>query len=309
MNKLFITLFIFIFSAQLFAQADSASKETAEQKIGGSHDLPLELNLLLDSLQANNAEGKPTRLSSSTVYSIMHIDSYARMMSKEDIFLLGKIEIYKTLLKTNEFFPRAAVSGNEIKILKAAIKNSSDPFIKWFLQALLQDCESLLSSAIFKEYLLQKNTGHLEQLSMKKIDKKVQIIYRWVSKILVDSPDFQEPLKADLVPAMIEALKNIEESFFLMVSSTSFEAMPPIISKTADFKFFSHKKVKPMPIKTPAKEKSVEEILAPITDEGKAQAVTLPEPSKEDWLSDEFAPANLKNLPKPSDDADWLQDF
>jgi hypothetical protein len=74
-------------------------------------------------------------------------------------------------------------------------------------------------------------------------------------------------------------------------------------------KFFSLKEVKPVAQKPVKKEKTVDDILAPITDEGKNEEDALPEPSKEDWLNDDNAPTNLKNLPKPSNDADWLQDF
>ena len=63
----------------------------AQKMISGSKELPLEINLLLSSLQNKDAENFDKILP-----IIMNIDQYARTMSKEDIFLIGKIEIYKT---------------------------------------------------------------------------------------------------------------------------------------------------------------------------------------------------------------------
>lgn len=301
MNKLILIFFIFCCWGKVFSQENIKS---APLQILGSKELPLELNLMLENLQQESGEAFP-----ELVETVLHIDSYARVLSKEDIFLLGKIEIYKTLLKSNSYSAKAVVDGNSTKTLKDAIKNSSDPFITWFLQALLHDCEALLGTDVFKDYLLQKNAGRLERLESKKIDKKVQLLYRWISKINPESADFQQTLITELQPVIIESLKNIEQSFFLMASSTIFQPMPVIITSTSELKFFSLKKVKKQVVKVQKTEKSVDDILAPITDEGKAPPTVLPKPSSEDWLEDENAPLNLKNLPKPSDDADWLQDF
>lgn len=277
--------------------------------IHGSKELPLELNLMLETMQDIGEDKQPSVLNDSTLNTIMHIDSYARVLSKEDIFLVGKIEIYKTLLKSNTNSPKAVIDGNSIAILKSSLKVATDPFVIWFLKALLHDCESLLASPIFKDYLLQKNAGRLERLESRKMDKKVQLLYRWISKINPNSVDFQEILKVELNPVMLESLNNIEQSFFLIASSTNFQEMPPIITNTNELKFFSIQELKKKTAKIEKKEKSVDDILAPITDEGRIQPTNLPEPSPEDWLNDENAPTNLKNLPKPSDDADWLQDF
>jgi hypothetical protein len=298
MNKFLIILLIFVFSTTLFSQEKVG---TVVNKIVGSKEMPLELNLLIESLENSIGLEKILPL-------VMNIDSYARVLSKEDIFLIGKIEIYKTLLKTSESFPKGVVDGNSTQVLKEAIHKSRDPFIKWFLQALLQDCEALLSSASYKDYLLQKNNGRLERIELKKIDKKVQLLLRWISKINPDAPDFQDLIKADLVPVLMDSLINIEESFFLMATGAMIEQKVVLIKSPSELKFFTLKEVKPVK-KAVVSKKTVEDILAPITDEAQAPEAILPEPSKDDWLNQDNAPLNLKNLPKPSNDADWLQDF
>lgn len=298
MNKLIILFFIFVLPNHAFSEE---KKESTITKIYGSKEMPLELNQLIESLQE-------TSVSEKILPSIMNIDSYARVLSKEDIFLIGKVEIYKTLLKTNERWKKTIIDDGSTKILKGAIKKTKDPFVKWFLQALLEDCESLLTSSNYKEYLLQKNNGLLLRLDLKKIDKKVQLLFRWISKINPDSPDFPESLHNDLAPIMMDSLINIENSFFLMASSAIFEPIPKLITSPSELKFFTLKKIK-APKKAVITEKTLEDILAPITDEAKSPNAILPKPSQENWLNEDNTPPNLKNLPKPSDDADWLQDF
>ena len=309
MNKIFLAL---ILSSVFLSMSSTLFSATVEKspvlKIQGSKEMPLELNLIIQSLQENIPENQIEVNNQKLLPIVMNIDSYARALSKEDIFLVGKIEIYKTLLKTNSIFPKAIIDGTSLVTLKDAIKKSTDPFIKWFLESLLHDCESLLSSSSYKEYLLQKNNGKLEKLELRKFDRKVQLIYRWISKINPESTDFQEILRFELNPVILEALHNIEESFFLMSSNSVLDVKPVLIKTSNELKFFSMKAFKPT--QSPGKkEKSVQDILAPLTDEDQTPSIILPKPSNEDWLNNDNAPANLKNLPKPVNDADWLQDL
>ena len=66
--------------------------------------------------------------------------------------------------------------------------------------------------------------------------------------------------------------------------------------------------------KSNEKSKSVEDIIdGPETLEEEAlqppSAAVLPAPTKENWIEEQSSPIDLKKLPKPTDDADWLQDF
>jgi len=299
MIKILIVLFISIYSACIFPQEKAGNLLS---RIQGSKELPLELNILIESLQNSVSLEK-------IIPYVMNIDSYAKTLSKEDIFLIGKVEVYKTFLKSNEFSTKAVVDGSSIKILVSAIKKTRDPFVSWFLQALLRDSEALMRNPNYKEYVLQKRNGPLELIEHKKIDKKVQLLYRWISKINTDTPDFQELFKIELLPTMMDALINIEQSFFLMSAITLFEPMPTLAKSPAELKFFSLKEVAPPKKKEITAAKTVEDILAPMTENPMQKGSILPAPSKEDWLQEDNAPLNLKNIPKPTDDADWLQDF
>ncbi|MDO9183899.1 MAG: hypothetical protein Q7U04_15900 [Bacteriovorax sp.] len=298
MIKLFSCLIIFNFFQAVFSQEKI---QNSTFQIESSKEIPIELNILITSIQIALGSEKILPI-------VLNIDSYARVLTKEDIFLIGKVEIYKTILKTNENSKKAIIDGNSLKILKESLHKVNEPFLKWFLSALLADCNTLLNSPKFKEYLLQKNAGHLENLEFKKIDKKVQLLFRWISKLNPDTQDFEEVIKQELIPSMMDSLQNIEKSFYLMATSTSFAPFPGLITSTDELKFFSVIKIAPAK-ELKQKEKSIEDILAPVTEEVKPPEAILVEPSKEDWLNLDNSPSNLKNLPKPSDDTNWLQDF
>jgi hypothetical protein len=295
---------IFIFSTMLsFSGYAQEIPKKSISKIIGSKELPLELNLTVNNL-GNTVEIE------QLLPIIFRIDSYARILSKEDIFLIGKIEIYKSLLKSDEINKKALIDGNSISILKESISKTREPFVKWFLKALLADSETLINSAVFKDYLLQKNNGRLESIENKKIDKKVQLLYRWITKLSPESPDFQSQFNIELAPILMNTLLNVETSFLLMAKNNLLGALPPLVNSPGELKFFHVKNIVES-IKLKPKKKTVDEILGPLTDDSIQNEVpsNVPEPSKEDWINEEVLPAKSKNLPNPSNDADWLQDF
>ena len=75
-----------------------------------------------------------------------------------------------------------------------------------------------------------------------------------------------------------------------------------------ELKFFSIQSIDSTKQESPLAndQKSVDDILAPITD---IAPVVLPKPTQENWVEEENAPSTLKNLPKPNNNADWLEDF
>lgn len=282
-----------------------AGNAHAQKSVSGSKEMPLEVNLLIDNLQSNNPDVLKTILP-----DLLNIDRYARSMNKEDIFLVGKIEVYKTLLKNYDAAIKQPIDGASITTLRSAISKSNDNFIKWFLQALLKDSEDLMSNKLYKEFLLQKNNGiKVENIEYRKLEKKGELLQYWISKINPNSQDFPDGLKNDLTPKMLETLKNISRSFELMAKESSLTPLSPELKDESELKFFIVKDAPSAPAKAasrPSESKSVEEILAPVID---SSSVDLPQPSQENWLEEENTPPALQNLPKPSNDADWLEDF
>jgi hypothetical protein len=307
--KTILIILFFTFQPPAFGQA-----KVLRKNISGSKDLPLEVNLLLESLQKD-----PSDYFGRLLPVVTNIDLYARSLSKEDIFMIGKVEVYKTLLKNYDTPIRLPVDGTSVKTLQTAIAKTQDNFIKWFLQALLQDALSLVNNPTYKEFLLQKNANEkTDKVEYKKLEKKASLLQFWISKISIGDEDFTTSFRSELAPRMLEALKNIDNSFHLMATLGS--GVPLTDVKGSDLKLFSIKEaVFNPPVAPKAKEKTVEDILAPIAETpavpqlpaspSTAPIMDLPKPVDENWLEDENAPAKLKNLPNPSNDADWLQDF
>lgn len=288
-------LFAFFCNTNLYAQ----------KTITTTKEMPLEISLIINSLQKNAPSNFDHILPLVKV-----IDRYARSMSKEDIFLIGKIEVYKTFLKNQEAPIKQPIDGNTITTLRAAITKSNDRFVTWFLEALLKDSQDLINNPLYKEFLLQKNNNiKLEKIEYRKLEKKGELLQYWISKIALDSTDFPASLQTFLTPKMFDALKNIQNSFTLMATSTSMSPLAEEVKSDNDLKFFVVEEMVPNNQKTPpnpSEQKSVEEILAPITD---TSPKDLPSPTQENWLEDKNAPKEMQNLPKPSNDAEWLQDF
>jgi hypothetical protein len=273
----------------------------AEKVLTGSKELPLEINLMIESLQKSSPENYKKILP-----FVLNIDLYARSMSKEDIFLIGKVEVYKTLLKNYATPIKSPVDGTTVATLRSSMSKTNDTFVKWFLQALLKDSLDLTSSPVYKEFLLQKNANvKNEKIEYRKLEKKAELIQFWVSKI---TPESLDSFTSALNPKMQDALKNIQNSFYLMAKEASMTPLASTPPAETDLKFFAVKDVAPVKVNPPVAtgQKSVEDILAPITDISPAD---LPRPTDENWLEDENTPSSMQNLPKPSNDAEWLQDF
>lgn len=297
MNKGRINTFILIFFALFYSV-----RVHAQKTIVGTKELPLELNLLLENYQSQS----PDNYAKILPY-VLNIDTYARSLAKEDIFLIGKIEIYKTLLKNYDAPIKQPVDGTTLVTLRSALPKTGDNFTKWFIQALIKDCQDLIASPTYKEFLLQKNSNiKIEKVEYRKLEKKGELLQYWISKINPESSDFPDTLRSDLAPKMLEAVKNIQSSFYLMATEASLTPVASALKNESELKFFTASDLIPMAIPKGQEAKSVEDILAPVTDK---ETLPLPMPSQENWLDDENAPPALQNLPKPSNDADWLQDF
>lgn len=277
----------------------------ANKVIVATRELPLELRVLIDSLQQKNPEAF-----NNILPTIFKIDQYAKSMNKEDLFLITKVEIYKTLLKNYEVPIKQPIDGSGLQLLREGYRKVNDPFSRWFLQALIKDTKDLLESPNYKEYILQKNNGlRSDKIEYRKLEKKSELIQRWVSKIRPQAEDFPASLTNELIIKMKEALNNIEERFALIHREASQEVLAEFPKDENALKFFKVEIAKSLPanIEAPKEGKSVEEILSPLTDS--LNPANLPTPSQENWLEEENTPPELKNLPKPSNDADWLEDF
>lgn len=303
MNIRSFFLFIFLLPAMSIAQVKPVTI-VEKRKLEGGKDFPIELNLLINSYQLMAPE-RFERLLTETLL----LDRYARTISKEDLFLIGKIEIYRTFLM-NASATRAPLDGVGLKVLRDSLAKTTDPFIKWFLNSLIQDAVALLDLPLFKEYLLQQSSPTIDINKYRRVLKKSQLIQNWVQKLNPEALDFADTLKTLMLPKMEEALKNVNTSLYWLAAQNLKAPMAEPVKNEQELKFFTIKVEGPKEPVKPAieapKEKSVEEIIAPVLG---PNSEDLPLPSSENWLEDENTPPGLQNLPKPASDADWLQDI
>lgn len=278
----------------------------SEKIISGSKALPKEFNLLLESLHLYSPEAiekiRP---------QIFSIDYHARYFSSDDLLLLIKVEIYKTFLKSYEVPSKIPVDGKSIEVIKLAISKSQDNFMTWFLNALLKDTQDLINNPFYKEFLLQKDVNvKIQKVDYRKAQKKAELLQSWISKIYPNTDDFPDNLKTRLAPKLLESIANIDKSlsFIVRESYSGIKITEPKLD--SELKFISFKDFVAPQLKSEKKpggliddSKSVEDILAPVIG---SPLENLPAPVSDSWI---IEPEAEPNLPKPTNDAGWLEDF
>lgn len=272
MNK-----FLFLFIFPLIASANENNLV-----IQANNNLPIEINLTLLGLQKTPLNQENFDLLKS---QITRIEAYASRLTKEEIFFTGKAAFYKTLLVNAKKKQKNLFDSSSLKILSQAIQSTQDPFLKWFFKALEKDANTLTRLALYHDYLAARSSGKIEKIELKKIDRKAQLLYSWISRI---SPDSPELILKELTPLLQEILNKIEMNFYILSEVTRPAPAAPA-KKDATLEFFT---IKEAPKKEVAKKiaPSVNDIIDSVTSETpKMSPTSLPKPSSEDWLLDDGA--------------------
>lgn len=270
-------------------------------ELQGGKNIPIELNLIIGQLNYYQED-----LTEKQLPTLKSIDFLSQQLHRDIFFINTKLEIYKSLLKNDKPSSKNRIDGSSLLRMKTAISKSNDEFMIWFLKALSIDITNLINSSEYKEYLLVHPSSTItssNKIEHRRIEKKMQLLNYWIEKINPDSDEFPENLKKTLANKLINILKNINNTLKFIARESKLKFTAPI-----DWKFKSLSEVAPssakiLPI---SPNKSVEDILAPVTGDASSD---LPPPIKEKWLEDENLPNSLKNLPKPTNDASWLEDF
>ena len=164
--------------------------------------------------------------------------------------------------------------------------------------------------------MIQKTSDNFSNPETKKLAKKLQLISKIYFKINPEDPD---SLKVDLEHFYDECLNNIENNLYLIASETKYTKIPSFTpSSISDEKLtlFKISEIKLVPLSPKENQKSVEDILEDVPQTLEEEAIKsppnehkLPTPVNEKWTDDKSSVIDVKNLPKPTNDADWLQDF
>ena len=272
----------------------------------GGKNIPLELNMIVKNLNYYDGD-----LTTKQMANLKSIDFLSVQLSKDVFFINTKLEIYKSLLKNEAPMSKTKLDGSSLARLKLAISKSKNELMVWFLNALLKDCSTLVNSNEYKEYLLTNTSSsnlNAKKNEHRRIEKKMQILNYWIEKLNPDADDYPENFKKILGIKLIDVISNLNSSLLFIAREMKLKTTLP-----EDWAFKSFSEVKPTQQSNAQKtilpkpeNKSVEDILAPITNEGQNE---LPEPTQENWLEEGNLPDSLKNLPKPTNDAEWLEDF
>lgn len=262
-------------------------------------ELPAEVSLIYQSYQNLNSNPNVFQKLLQISYQI---DTYSPLLSKEDLYFIIKSEIYKTILRNGDSV-KIIINPDDLNLIYENIKKCDDPFLKWIQLSLASDARNIFNGKNYREYVLQNANGRLDTVIAKKTFKKLQILSRLFSQFNVDS---SQVIKQDLQILIEKILNNVIQSLYIMSIETKFDKLPNLIDDPNKLKFFKLDTPinKSMAKTSKQSEKSVEDILEDDTPPQK-----LPIPIEEDWSDDKNSPIDLKKLPKPTNDADWLQDI
>lgn len=273
MNKLFFLFVIYFYSILAFAKENSLIIE-------GTKKIPIEINLALSGLQFDPLEEQDFL---ELKGQINRIEEYAQYLTEEEIFLIAKSIFYKAFLTLPKSGGKFYYDQVNLKNLSEAINNTNDPFLKWFFMALEKDALIITKLPYYNDFVAAHTLGKVEKIDLKKIDKKVQLVSWWITKI---NPTNPELILKDVTPLLKDILNKIEVDYYFLSTLTK----PPLaLEKKAitNHTFYTvvegSKKTKAL---TP--QKTINDII---------DSVILPSIN---------APADL---PKPTNEPDWLQDI
>ena len=273
MSKIFF-LFFLTFSA--IAKENSLILQ-------GTKNIPIELGLVLAGLQSSPMEDAELN---DLKAQMNRIEIYSKKLTQEEIFFIAKSVFYKSFLSIQNQGPKFYYDEKNLKNLSEALNNTSDDFLKWLFMSLAKDVALLSKSPYYKDFEAAHALGKVDKVELKKIEKRVQLISWWIVKI---NPENPEQILKETTPLLQDILNKIEMDYYLLSTLAKPTPINPIgiEPKTEDNPTFftiveAGKKAPP-----PAHDKTVQDII---------DSVILPTIGPND-------------LPKPTNEPDWLQDI
>ncbi|GEM_PF-6635448 len=287
-------------------------------------DMPSEYKIILNSVNHYllSKEDKDELLTSVVVS-----DTFFNKIPKKELFLLSKMEIYKTVLsyfKTSEYRPLRINQKTINELIKISEDSSHElhPFPLWILKALIKDLKIIIKYKYYQTYLTQKaQSKKLQNIELLKLDKKLTLLTPWVRTFKLSSA---EEINLLLRPLHFKILKRLAFLSETIYQTTSFEKMPPL-SNLDNLKKFKYSRELTNQESTL---KKIDDVLGniklfPSKEENNTNISDLPKPSN-DWIpKDDMQPLKVKKsdlfpspdpnyqkpevLPEPVND--WLLDI
>jgi hypothetical protein len=293
--KLILILYLFtIFSSKIIAAENNLV-------IQGTKNLPIEISVALDGLQPSPLAQEDFNTLKDQV---TRLEELCAKLTKEEIFFIAKVEFYKAFLTAPSLTKKNYFDETVILNLTKAAAKTNDTFLEWFLNALIQDANSLTKLPLYREYIAARTLGKIEKNDLKKIDRKVQIISSWMQQIPPENPEAVLKITG---PLLRDILNRIELNFFLMATLSKTPAAV-VATKNTSLTYFSIGVAAKKEPKIVTQQKSVEEIIDSV-DGPAIQSISLPKPSSEDWLENNDDSPRLKGQSEAQNAAELIEDI
>lgn len=203
------------FSLLILASLHSFSLRAEELWVTNKNQLPSEFSYLLEALQKTDFTPNEKRKLSS---QLKELDVEFSLMTREEIFLIIKGEIYKTLLTYYKGSSDTLLEQEQINLLDKNLQEKGpklNAFALWLMIALKTDAEVLLGHPQFGQLKLGANNKELLRLK-----KKMTVIAPWIQNFLsMNVDEFHNELR----PLLWEIFSRIENSARLFVMVGRFE--------------------------------------------------------------------------------------
>ena len=186
---------------------------TADDKgvFTSSKELPLEMSFLLESLQTYHMTETEKE---SFSQSIFELDFSLSKLSKEEIYFLGKSEIYKIFLRpaSKSSFDLASDLFQLLKKAQEKLMHenkSYHPFAIWLLMSIRSDLESIANSTVYTQFHnLAVSNGTFTSAEMIRMARKLSLILPVFNNFLEQTPEeFQDGIR----PKMLKTLATISK--------------------------------------------------------------------------------------------------
>ena len=167
---------------------------------------------------------------------------YLGEIPKRELFILSKMEIYKTVLSyfnTSEYRP-LRIDQKTINELTEIAKDSSNdlhPFPRWILKAVIKDLKISIKYKYYQTYLTQKaQSKRLQNIELLKLDKKITLLIPWVRTFKLSTA---EEINLLLRPLHFKTINRLAFLSKTIYQTTSFEKMP-MLSNLDNLKIFKY---------------------------------------------------------------------
>lgn len=197
MNKKLLLLALIFFNLSSFGDSkeegsDIINADKSDQLVNYfvSEKVPLEIEFILNSIKWNKLSKNESQKLKGYINGL---DKSFQFLTKEQIFRISKIEIYKQILKMNK---ASKVKISEIvksipEKMTAKTKDENytySDFSKWLIQAISSDFEQILKDPNFYDYKTKMiNKQKIVSKSLRTIDKKILLLVNWYKKIVFSS--------------------------------------------------------------------------------------------------------------------------